>query len=94
MRAIPRGLDPHGTGCPGPLDERRPAEPRYRESVDERPSPGVLWYQAEGDPERYRELMLEHGLLLRPGDEGYEDASRNLPCGWPHRPETRRNPDT
>ena len=53
----------------------------------------MLWYQAEGDPERYRELMLEHGLLLRPGDEGYEDASRNLPCGWPHRPETRKNPD-
>jgi hypothetical protein len=51
-----------------------------------------LWVQAGGgtedyDPERYRALMREHGYLLEPGDLGYEQGSRNLPCGWPHRPE-------
>ena len=35
----------------------------------------------------YGELMHEHGYLLRPGDEGYDEAAANLPCGWPHRPE-------
>jgi hypothetical protein len=49
-----------------------------------------MWVQAGGgtgayDRERYRELMFGHGALLRPGDEGYEDASKNLPCGWPGR---------
>jgi hypothetical protein len=42
-----------------------------------------LWHQAGGDGERYRRLMREHGHLLSPGDEGYEEGSRNLPCGWP-----------
>lgn len=58
-----------------------------------RPGPyELLWRQAGGgtkdyDPGRYGDLMHEHGYLLRPGDEGYEEAPRNLPCGWPHRPE-------
>jgi hypothetical protein len=52
-------------------------------SDESRPGPAGLWQQAGGDPERYRELMAEHGLLLRPGDEGYDEASRNLPCGRP-----------
>lgn len=52
------------------------------------PDPMTLWRQAGGgtkdyDPQRYRDLMYEHGLLLRPDDEGYEDAPRSLPCGWP-----------
>src|SRR5438046_2731118 len=52
-----------------------------------RPSPGVLWQQAEAEhPDdidahrrRYRELMREHGHLVerKPGDDP------NLPCGWP-----------
>lgn len=47
-----------------------------------------LWVQAGGgtkdfDRQRYHDLMVEHGHLLRPGDKGYEDAPRNLPCGWP-----------
>lgn len=46
------------------------------------PSPHQLWEQAGEDPERYRRLMREHGYLLAPGDDGYEDAPRSLPCGW------------
>ncbi len=49
----------------------------------DRPSPGILWHQAGGDSARYRELMREHGHILAPGDEGYEQASRTLPCGYP-----------
>jgi hypothetical protein len=54
---------------------------------DPKPSIGQLWNQAGGDGERYRELMREHGYILKPGDEGYEEGVRNLPCGWPHHPE-------
>jgi hypothetical protein len=47
------------------------------------PSMGNLWQEAGGDRERYRALLHEHGLLLRPGDDGYEEAvARALPCGW------------
>lgn len=53
----------------------------------EEPSPYQLWVEANEDGERYRELLREHGYLLSPGDEGYEEASPNLPCGWPHRKE-------
>lgn len=49
----------------------------------DRPSPVQLWRQANGDSARYRRLMREHGHLLAPGDEGYEQASKTLPCGWP-----------
>ena len=63
--------------------------------------PGVyqLWQQAGGenhaeyDRDRFIALMREHGYLLCPGDEGYEDAPRNLPCGWPHRDEVEKGPD-
>ena len=48
-----------------------------------RPSMFELWQQAGGDGDRYRELLREYGYILRPGDEGYEEAPRNLPCGWP-----------
>jgi hypothetical protein len=48
-----------------------------------KPSPFDLWQQAGGDGEHYRDLLREHGLVLRPGDEGYDEAARNLPCGWP-----------
>ena len=48
-----------------------------------RPSMFDLWQQAGGDGERYRELLHEWGYVLKPGDEGYEDASPALPCGWP-----------
>jgi hypothetical protein len=51
------------------------------------PSPFELWQQAAADPERYRELLHQHGLILEPGDDGYDDAPRNLPCGWPGRSE-------
>lgn len=52
------------------------------------PSPAQLWREAGGgtdhyDPERYKELMRKFGHLLRPGDDGYEDATSALPCGWP-----------
>jgi len=47
------------------------------------PSLAELWQQAGGDSHRYVELLREHGMALKPGDEGYEDAPRVLPCGWP-----------
>lgn len=50
--------------------------------ADIKPSPAELWHQADGDSERYRELMRQHGHLLSPGDEGYEQVARKLPCGW------------
>lgn len=51
------------------------------------PTPYRLWVQAMEDypidrrqrGNRYRSLMREHGLLLAPGDEGYEDGKP-----WPH----------
>ena len=48
------------------------------------PKPSIerLWQQSGGDGGRYRELMRQHGYILSPGDEGYEDGSRTLPCGW------------
>lgn len=51
------------------------------------PSPYDLWVQAGEDGDRYRQLLREHGHLLSPGDEGYGEGSRNLPCGWPGREE-------
>lgn len=47
-----------------------------------------LWLQAGGgsdeyDPALYAEWLHEAGLILRPGDDGYEDAPAGLPCGWP-----------
>ena len=51
--------------------------------MPKRPSMYELWVQSGEDPVRYRELLHEHGAILYPGDEGYEDAPRNLPCGWP-----------
>jgi hypothetical protein len=58
--------------------------------VADHPSPGALWNQALSEDcgegtvvMRYRELLREHGLLLAPGDPGYDDAPHTLPCGWP-----------
>jgi len=42
-----------------------------------------LYYQAGEDPQRYRELLHQHGYTVRPGGPGYEEASKTLPCGWP-----------
>ena len=49
------------------------------------PGPAELWHEAGGgtsrwDPKCYRDLLYEHGHLLRPGDEGYENASAGLAC--------------
>lgn len=42
-----------------------------------------LYYQAGEDPERYRELLHQHGYLIRRGEPGFEEAaSHALPCGW------------
>lgn len=56
------------------------------------PSPYQLWVQAGGETDHYDQAeylrpMRVHGHLLYPGDDGYEQGSRNLPCGWPHRSE-------
>lgn len=51
--------------------------------MSDRPTPGELYNQAAGDTARYVELMREHGYVLKPGDEGYEQGSRTLACGWP-----------
>jgi hypothetical protein len=55
-----------------------------------RPSPFALWTQScdehgqgtDAQRSRYRELMIEHGHIVKakPG------ADRNLPCGWPGLP--------
>ena len=72
-------------GDPVPED----TEPVIVELVSEpEPGPGLLWKQAGGGtPEysrqKYLDLMHEHGYLL--GDDGYDEAPRNLPCGWPGR---------
>jgi hypothetical protein len=56
----------------------------------DKPTPRMLWLRAGGetpgqyDRDRYLALLREHGHLLSPGDEGYDDAPRNLPCGWPY----------
>ena len=55
-----------------------------------KPSVYELWLQAGGetpdyDRDRYIELMREHRYLLKPGDDGYEEAPKGLPCGWPNR---------
>jgi hypothetical protein len=69
------------------------SEPGFEQDGPEpAPSPAVLWLQAGGgtpeyDRELYLNLMREHGHLLGPGDDGHGEAQRNLPCGWPHRPE-------
>ncbi len=57
------------------------------------PSAYELWVQAGGgtkdyNPAQYLELLLEAGMILYPGDKGYEEAPRNLSCGWPHRSES------
>lgn len=43
-------------------------------------SPHDLWKQSDGDGDRYRALMREHGLIrdLAPGEK-----VEPLPCGWP-----------
>lgn len=50
-----------------------------------KPTPEELWREAGGGTaaysrERYRELLLEHGMLqpLKPGEK-----RKPLPCGWP-----------
>jgi hypothetical protein len=53
-----------------------------------RPGPFELWRAAGGgspdyDRDRYLALLREHGHLLKPGDDGYEEAPADLPCGWP-----------
>ena len=48
------------------------------------PLPSEVWRQAQTEHpldfaarrQRYFELMREHGYLLRPGDEGYEQGVR------------------
>lgn len=41
------------------------------------PTPRELWEQSEGDPDEYRRLMIEHGMIVKrePGDK-----SPVLPC--------------
>jgi hypothetical protein len=51
--------------------------------VSARLSPYELWVQAGEDAGEYRRLLREHGLLLLPGDPGYDQGSATLPCGWP-----------
>jgi len=55
-------------------------------AMTNKPSPGQLWNQAGGDEDRYRELMRQHGHLIRRGEPGFEEASATLPCGYPGLP--------
>jgi hypothetical protein len=53
------------------------------EAASARPSPAELWEKSGGNRDRYRGLLREHGHILAPGDDGYdENAPRTLPCGW------------
>jgi hypothetical protein len=54
--------------------------------VNEQSTPYELWQQAEGDPVRYRELMIEHGHLI-PG------KPEPLPCGWSPTTRTTDHPN-
>lgn len=65
----------------------------------ERLPPRVLWLEAGGgtaryDQERYRRLLREHGHILHPGDEGYEEADRAMACGWTPKDENRSEEGT
>jgi hypothetical protein len=83
--------DSHGAAdCAGKAEQAGIPVRRFRPSA--KPSPHQLWEQAKGDPEAYRGLMREHGHLLAPGDEGYEEGSRTLPCGWPDRGAAENGP--
>jgi hypothetical protein len=49
-----------------------------------RPSMGELWMQAKGNDDLFRELMLDHGYLVRIADDPEDGAGgRDLPCGFP-----------
>ncbi|HZR50167.1 MAG TPA: hypothetical protein VFB06_11665 [Streptosporangiaceae bacterium] len=78
-----RGTKAHSAACAAAISAAQKARTEAEEAA--RPSPHELWERAGGDPVRYRELMYEHGHLLKPGDDGYEQGVRNLSCGWPHR---------
>ena len=56
-----------------------PHQPAALYDVAAKEHPGDV----EAIRDRYRELMIEHGHIVKrePGQ------SVNLPCGWPHRPE-------
>lgn len=61
------------------------------------PSPAELWHEAGGDPERYRELMREHGCIVpcecachADGSGHCEQCKPRLPCGWSPGTEKRR----
>lgn len=51
--------------------------------MSEKPSPAELWNQSGGNSRRYYDLLVDHGHILRPGDEGYEEGTPVLACGWP-----------
>jgi hypothetical protein len=79
--------DSHGAAdCAGKAEQAgipvRRFRPAAKPEAAPKPQPARLWEQAGEDPERYRDLMRQHGHLLAPGDEGYEEGSRSLPCGW------------
>lgn len=66
-------------------------------SAAPRPSVRGLWVQAGGETpdynhERFLELMHQHGHLLKPGDHGYEEAPKSLPCGRPNRSDDGEGP--
>src|SRR5579872_1838085 len=94
QRAVYRAYD-HGRGL-GTEALRHAQDAAIRAAGGKRPplqpgfSPDELWRQAGGgtdsyDRDRYLDLLREHGHLLSPGDEGYDHAAPDLPCGWPHR---------
>jgi hypothetical protein len=63
-----------------------------------KPSVYELWQEAGGesahsyDRDQFVASMREHGYLLSPGDDGYEEGPKGLPCGWPHRGEAGTEP--
>jgi hypothetical protein len=72
--------------CPYPSAAEMEAAATVRRRL---PSVYELWLQAGGetpdayDRDRFIALMKEHGYILSPGDDGYAEAPKGLPCGWP-----------
>jgi hypothetical protein len=69
--------------------DRRQGAARYDpeefgEEFEPEPRPSLieLWEKSGGNRDRYRGLLREHGHILGPGDDGYdENASQVPPCG-------------
>jgi hypothetical protein len=80
---VTRTIRKHHFCCPDPaFGCQLEAEPAP-DAATERPSPAELFEKSGGNRDLYRDLLHQHGHLLAPGDEGYDESAEQLPpCGW------------